>query len=100
MAWHATSRHERGYGSKWDKLRLRALRRDGHMCMACRKAEATHVDHITRKADGGTDGIDNLQSLCAPCHHEKTRRENTGRAYSVAVGVDGWPIDPMHPSNR
>jgi len=30
------------------------------------------VDHIIERADGGTDEIDNLQTLCVPCHQVKT----------------------------
>ena len=37
--------------------------------------KATEVDHIKRKEDGGTDAIDNLQSLCGPCHATKTAKE-------------------------
>lgn len=73
------SRHERGYGSAWDRLRVRILQRDGYLCQACLKAdrptEATHVDHITPKSNGGTDDEDNLQSLCRPCHEAKTTTE-------------------------
>ncbi|WP_407047632.1 HNH endonuclease [Vibrio cholerae] len=37
---------------------------------------ATDVDHIINKACGGTDAESNLQSLCKPCHKEKTRSES------------------------
>jgi 5-methylcytosine-specific restriction protein A len=73
------SRHKRGYGAQWVKLREFILRRDRYLCQACLKdnryTEATHVDHITPKAKGGTDDDDNLQSLCRPCHEAKTTRE-------------------------
>ncbi|WP_340618711.1 HNH endonuclease, partial [Xenorhabdus entomophaga] len=29
------NRHARGYGSKWDKLRERILRRDKYLCQEC-----------------------------------------------------------------
>ena len=89
------SRHERGYGSDWVKLRRSILERDGHLCRAClsegRPTEATDVDHIRPKAKGGTDNPDNLQSLCGPCHRIKTRAD-TRRG--VSVGLDGWPTGP------
>lgn len=70
---------ERGYGHAWRKLRERILKRDQYLCVACkakgRIAEATDVDHIKAKAHGGTDEPDNLQSLCTPCHREKTANE-------------------------
>lgn len=40
---------------------------------------ANHVDHITPKADGGSDDDCNLQSLCAPCHEAKTKAEKQAR---------------------
>lgn len=75
---------ERGYGHKWRKQRGRALRRDGHLCQECLKngiiTKATEVDHILNKANGGTDDLDNLQSLCNPCHKEKTVRERNANS--------------------
>lgn len=69
----------RGYGSRWQRLRKVALKRDGELCVLClingRVSKATHVDHITAKANGGTDSQDNLQSLCADCHKTKTATE-------------------------
>ncbi|HBT3581894.1 TPA: HNH endonuclease [Klebsiella pneumoniae] len=36
---------------------------------------AETVDHITAKANGGTDDLSNLESLCNPCHRAKTAVE-------------------------
>lgn len=73
------SRHQRGYGSKWDVIRVRVLKRDKGLCQLCLRAgvvrEAKTVDHIIPKAHGGTDADSNLQSLCWPCHKAKTARE-------------------------
>jgi len=70
---------ERGYGHAWRKLREVVLKRDNYLCVQCRKdgrlTEATDVDHILNKAKGGTDSIDNLQSLCDSCHKIKTANE-------------------------
>lgn len=70
---------ERGYGSKWDVIRGRVLKRDKGLCQLCLRAgvvrEAKTVDHIIPKAHGGTDADSNLQSLCWPCHKAKTARE-------------------------
>ena len=78
------NRHERGYGTAWDKLRAEILERDRRLCVRClaehdRTTPATEVDHITPKAQGGTDHPSNLQSLCHPCHKAKTARESTGQ---------------------
>ncbi len=71
--------HQRGYGSKWDSIRARVLKRDKGLCQLCLRAgvvrEAKTVDHIIPKAHGGTDADCNLQSLCWPCHKAKTARE-------------------------
>lgn len=70
---------QRGYGSKWDVIRGRVLKRDKGLCQLCLRAgvvrEAKTVDHIIPKAHGGTDADSNLQSLCWPCHKAKTARE-------------------------
>ncbi len=69
----------RGYGWKWQKLRAHVLKRDNGLCLPCgrrgRVTEATDVDHIVAKTDGGTDDPGNLQSICAACHKAKTARE-------------------------
>lgn len=70
---------ERGYGHTWRKLREQILKRDDYLCVQCsahgRVSSATDVDHIINKAKGGTDAVDNLQSLCSACHKEKTANE-------------------------
>jgi len=73
------SRHQRGYGSEWDKLRRVILVRDNYLCQSCIRTgvytQATTVDHIKAKTHGGTDDHANLESLCGPCHATKTARE-------------------------
>lgn len=82
--WDAnnSNRHARGYGSTWNKLRKLVFKRDFKLCQVCLKhnkyTEATEVDHIISKAQGGTDDLDNLQSICKPCHQHKTATERTG----------------------
>ena len=73
------SRHQRGYGTKWEVIRTRILKRDGGLCQNhLRKGivkQASCVDHIKAKAHGGTDDDSNLESLCWSCHAAKTARE-------------------------
>lgn len=73
------SRHERGYGSRWERIRKRILSRDKGLCQVClsqgRYRPAKHVDHIKNKADGGTDDDENLQAICIECHKAKTAEE-------------------------
>lgn len=96
MVWkHQLSRHERGYGTQWDKLRKRILIRDKYLCQVCLKqgipTPAKQVDHIIPKAQLGTDDTDNLQSICIPCHKAKTKAETSKRP---VIGLDGWPAGP------
>lgn len=73
------NRHARGYGTAWDKIRRRILRRDSGLCQPCLQAgrvtPATAVDHVVSKARGGTDRDENLQAICRDCHAAKTARE-------------------------
>ncbi len=73
------SRHQRGYGTVWDKLRKRILLRDDYLCQVCLRAgrlsPAKAVDHIRSKAQGGSDDPLNLQSICGSCHNAKTAEE-------------------------
>jgi len=106
MAWSKESRHNRGYGNAWEKVRAEVLARDTGMCQVC-KAEGRvtagrEVDHIVSKAKAGQmgwrdDQIDdpkNLQTICHPHHLAKTAHEN-GRTYrpKVQIGLDGWPVE-------
>lgn len=104
MAWAKTSRHERGYGSHWTKLREVIIARDYGLCQQCkregrlnpyRKGEGFAVDHIIPKAKGGTDDWDNLETLCKEHHDRKTEREAAeaqGHKIRPTIGLDGWPI--------
>ena len=63
------------YGKTWQKDRASVLRRDGYLCQRCRVRPAKEVDHITPRSQGGTNDLWNLQSLCRPCHREKSLLE-------------------------
>lgn len=97
--WHTTSRHARGYGADWDRIRARVLSRDKHLCQVCLKAGrytlATEVDHIQPRAQGGTDDDDNLQAIDKACHAAKTADEAAlaqGRRPRPRFDPDGRPI--------
>ena len=94
MPWSRESRHKRGYGTAWDKLRKRILARDKHLCQPCFRKGIIHpgneVDHRLPKAQGGTDNEDNLQAINRECHKVKTALEN-GAKPKVSIGLDGWP---------
>lgn len=75
------TRQQRGYGAAWDKQRKRILARDGGLCQPCRRSgtveQATEVDHVLARAEGGNDQDDNLQAICKRCHQAKTALEAT-----------------------
>lgn len=99
MAWSKLSRHERGYGKEWSKLRLVVLARDCGLCQCphCKASGAitiaTEVDHIKPKALGGTDEMSNLRSVSHDCHVRLTA-EQQGRTLRPrkTISQDGWPI--------
>ena len=101
MAWHRTSAKSRGYGHHWAKLRKIVIARDNALCQPCLRNDivqaGNEVDHVTPKAKGGTDDLGNLETICGPCHREKTARESAeakGQTYRprLTFGVDGWPV--------
>lgn len=82
QAWESSrvrTRHERGYGSAWEKTRKVILERDRFLCCVCNAkgftTMASQVDHITPKSAGGSDSYDNLQAICDPCHKQKTKND-------------------------
>jgi len=83
------TRHQRGYGATWERLRRVVIQRDSGLCQECLKHEdltqGSDVDHITPKSQGGTDALDNLQLLCKSCHKRKTTDENRGRGAKIST---------------
>lgn len=86
---HRGSRHARGYGAAWDRTRLRILRRDAGLCQPSLRhglvVQATAVDHVVPKAQGGTEDDDNLQAISATPHAAKTAAEAAGRVWDEAA---------------
>jgi 5-methylcytosine-specific restriction protein A len=99
--WPTTSRHERGYGTEWDKLREEVLERDHYLCQCpeCKGGEirvtlATEVHHIKPKGQGGTDDKTNLTSTGHDCHL-RMDAEAQGKTLKarVVIGLDGFPVN-------
>lgn len=104
--WPTESRHARGYGNAWDKLRVQILKRDCGMCQCeqCKglKLKGTEVHHIVSKHKAkqlgwSTADIDNplnLQCVNTECHKRITLAEQgkTMKA-KVRIGTNGYPIE-------
>lgn len=93
------TRHERGYGSAWVRLRERVLARDNGLCQPCatdgRTTPAVAVDHIRAKAHGGTDDEANLQAICSACHRAKTQREAQGLGGDAKSSAHAQGTEPQ-----
>lgn len=67
-------------GQTWQRTRARVLERDNHTCGYCGQ-QATTVDHIIAKANGGTDDETNLISCCRTCNSIKGAKHLVRVAY-------------------
>lgn len=59
-------------------LRHEVFKRDNYACVECgvTKEERTlHIDHKLPVSQGGTDELDNLQTLCEKCNLSKSNRK-------------------------
>lgn len=62
------------YPENWEFLRQEVLKRDNNQCAKCSKSKAKgtilQVHHIVPLSKGGSNDLDNLQTLCLECHEE------------------------------
>jgi len=99
-----TYQHERPYVTQTaTRIRGRRLQtiRSAHLrlhplCVHCVAKGVvrlgTQVDHILALSNGGADEEGNRQTLCGPCHSDKTQVD-MGRLPKMYTGPDGWPIE-------
>jgi len=79
MPW--TTNTSRPLPPTWKATRRLILHRDP-VCRSCHRARSATVDHITPRAQGGTDDPTNLQGLCTPCHTTKTKAESAAARWT------------------
>ena len=72
----------RGYGARWQRLRVMVLRRQPICCWPDCGEPATEVDHVVALANGGDESPDNLQGLCKRHHSMKTFVCNGGLGHA------------------
>lgn len=57
-----------------EDLKAQVKRRDGNRCLACGGRKYLQVDHIVSWYKGGSNDIENLQTLCKGCNEKKGTR--------------------------
>lgn len=68
----------------WDENKRLALHRDGFECNRCSAAGSRlHVHHIEYRSEGGSDDLDNLETLCPDCHAD----EHDAEACDICGGL-------------
>lgn len=65
--WH----RRRGRPHISDTVRFMVYRRDGWACRTCGSCDYLTLDHIYPWSLGGSDGPENLQTLCQSCNSRK-----------------------------
>ena len=82
---------------QWKEQRKRVLQRDQYTCVYCNQ-EATQVDHVIPRVDGGTHDMENLVAACAKCNGLKGSRSQASflRMLSVYLRRLVRVIAPSH----
>lgn len=62
-------------------------RRSGNCGLCGTFRETLHKDHVIPKWAGGVDDNSNWQYICANCHEDKTRRENSSPEFKAIVAA-------------
>jgi len=61
-----------GSGGTWQRIRLEVFARDGYTCQECRITGSAQQLRCAHIIDGGPAAMDNLRTLCRPCHKAET----------------------------
>ena len=92
------------YGlQEWKNRRAFQLRKNP-LCAICLAASpqgitgATIADHVTpHKGDYRAFKFGELRSLCVECHNN-LQPAFRSKGFSSAIGEEGYPVDPRHPT--
>ena len=81
--------HARINACRWAAVRRHVFARDGYRCRKCGRAGRLECDHVVPRNRGGA-ALDpaNCQSLCRPCHFEKTGGENR----NITPEQEAWRV--------
>lgn len=84
---------------EWAVKRDQALERDGHRCRACNSEEKLNVHHRTYARRGNED-LNDLTTLCQPCHEHFHKRIDQERmmqqTYESPFDRDAWLKENQH----
>lgn len=73
------------YGTDWKRIRQQVLIRDNGQCQICGRFEGRlEIHHKTPFLISKDNSLDNLITLCAPCHR-RIESEITGRLIKMKV---------------
>lgn len=64
------------FNLEFKKARQSVIERDLHKCVECGGTDNLNVHHIIERNKGGSNSIDNLQTLCELCHAGKHKGQN------------------------
>jgi len=71
---------------EWTFRSREVKERDGRRCVMCGSDRPLQTDHIVPLSQGGSNEMENLQTLCKRCHEKKT-----GRPLDWPNGGSLWP---------
>lgn len=69
----AIPKADRHWSAESRNARRNAIERDGFQCVECGSDADLSVHHVVPFADGGTNDLANLATLCRPCHEHAHR---------------------------
>lgn len=89
------------YPSDWDQRRKTVYQRDGYLCQRCGVGggpngnHELHAHHIVPISEGGSHNLDNLLTLCRPCHNA-IHGDVFAPRWGVRETIDGTMPNPQH----
>jgi 5-methylcytosine-specific restriction enzyme A len=79
LVWRRIRRHLHHYDARWYSLAKLIISVTGWPIEDISR-DWWEAHHVVARADGGPDSVDNLVTLCVPCHKDETRRQSRARA--------------------
>jgi hypothetical protein len=71
-----------------EELKSQVKSRDGNRCLCCGNRKQLQVDHISSFYSGGSNQLDNLQSLCRPCNQVKGIERISFRVNKTPLSIE------------